>query len=702
MKRLFTFIFVLMALTMGAKAEELSVTYKAGEVRLTMSTTERNVFSTLLLLGELQLQEGYGDEMQVYDKTGNKLLMSLSAYMVVSDDVTPEDNIVHELTSDDWNVLDTQNAELAQTLRSQNINKVSMLFHGSTATEDVNIEISNGMPIAAISEANGYCFNALMALGVLQTQLDGDKMVYARNGKSLFYMSGDSPVTAVFNICDGVTTADNFTYELTTEDRQVLGDVEMPGTAGQTLGDLLEEVKSISITFVGVPEDTSFDPYTTPLTFEPLTDGTTVTISNPLGLTIEYSTDGGSAWTTASASTISISGIAAGAKVCLRGNNAAYGQPNNDASKAVNITFDKDCYVYGNVMSLISSTGYASLTTLTSTNTFQNLFGNNDHFVSHTTRNLVLPATTLTQGCYNGMFARSTISRAPELPATTIARECYRNMFYACPNLKAAPALPATTMDYECYYGMFESCIALTEAPELPATQLDMYCYDNMFRGCTALTKAPQLLPATTLEYGCYEYMFGQCTSLVTAPALPATTLATNCCKAMFYGCTALINAPELPATTLADNCYVSMFYGCSSLEKAPELSASTLVSGCYNYMFAKCTKLNYVKCLATDLTANNADADWQRGTNEWLYGVAPTGTFVKAEGVDAWTIGVSGIPTGWTVEEVSTGIESLNMTHSQSEGTWYTLDGRKVSGVPTKPGVYVVGGRKILIGNKR
>ncbi|MBQ6204694.1 MAG: leucine-rich repeat protein [Prevotella sp.] len=696
LKRALLSLFALVTIITGASAQDLSVTYKAREVRLTMSLTERNVIFTLFYLGELQLQEGYGDEILVYNKAGDKQLMSIANYLTVSDDVSSDDNVEHVLTTDDWAVLDEKNATLAQTLRSQDVEKVSLLFKGSTATKEVTIQITEGGSATAMTQEDGYCMMALTTFGVLTQQIDGEKMVYARNGEPLFYLSGDSPATAVFKLCDGVSEDDNFTYVITDEDRQSVAEAEVPGTAGKTLADLIEDVKSISMSFVGGSPSAPFDPYTTPLTFEPLVDGTTVIVSNPRGLTIEYSINGGSTWSSTSATNIAIDNLAAGTKVCLRGDNAAYGMANNDASQAVNIKFDKDCYVYGNVMSLVSSTGFATLTKLTDTNTFQNLFGGNDHFFSHSTKDLVLPATTLTQGCYNGMFARATISRAPELPATTAVRSCYYRMFYACPNLKVAPALPATTMDYDCYHGMFESCIALEEAPELPAMQLDWYCYDNMFRGCTALTKAPHL-PATTLEYGCYEYMFGQCTNLETAPALPATTLAVNCYNAMFYLCSALVNAPELPATTLADNCYASMFYGCSSLEKAPELPAPILVTGCYNYMFGKCTKLNYVKCLATDLSVNSSDKDWQRGTNEWLYNVADKGTFIKAEGVNDWTIGTGGIPEGWTTEEVSTGISNLTQNRSLGE-TWYTLSGRRLSGNPTAAGIYVKRGKKTVV----
>ena len=453
------------------------------------------------------------------------------------------------------------------------------------------------------------------------------------------------------------------------------------------------EVLSVTYKAGEVPSESStFDPYTTPLTFEALEDETTISIDNKLGKTIEYSTDGGSTWVSTSEMSIAISGIAAGTKVCLRGDNAAYGTLSGDGTT---IKFDKDCYVYGNVMSLISSTGFATLTTLAGDAAFRKMFNNNVHFVSHNTKDLVLPATTLTYGCYNSMFAGSTIRRAPELPATTIARDCYYAMFTYCKNLKAAPALPATKMEQDCYHGMFEGCQALTEAPALPATELDWNCYENMFRS-TDLTEGPAL-PATELAYGCYEGMFWECKSLTKAPALPATTLANRCYTYMFYMCSSLANAPELPATTLENNCYSSMFYGCTSLEKAPVLPAPVLVTSCYSYMFTNCTKLNFVECLATDLSANNVESEWMWGTCQWLYGVAETGTFIKAEGVNDWTEGVHGIPTGWTVE-TPTGIRTIEKGKSIMGNAIYDLSGRHVANPSNN--IYVVKGKKVIITN--
>jgi hypothetical protein len=120
----------------------------------------------------------------------------------------------------------------------------------------------------------------------------------------------------------------------------------------------------------------------------------------------------------------------------------------------------------------------------------------------------------------------------------------------------------------------------------------------------------------------------------------------------MFQDCTSLVTAPELPATTLVGSCYSQMFFGCISLEIAPELPALVLTKGvsgavtlgCYNNLFYGCTKLRYIKAMFKVLPESLYIANWVKG-------VAPQGTFVKNR-TAAWNAtGVSGIPSGWTVE---------------------------------------------------
>ena len=176
----------------------------------------------------------------------------------------------------------------------------------------------------------------------------------------------------------------------------------------------------------------------------------------------------------------------------------------------------------------------------------------------------------------------------------------------------------------------------------LPATGLTTQCYAGMFGYCTNLTAAPAL-PAETLAEKCYQSMFQGCTSLTAAPALPATTLASNCYRQMFQGCTSLTSVPaKLPAKTLKDYCYKQMFQGCTSLTTSPELPATKLKDYCYQEMFKDCSSLSAVTCLATNKSATLC-------TNNWLSGVAATGTFTRAMGV-TWSTGTDGIPSGWTV----------------------------------------------------
>ena len=299
-----------------------------------------------------------------------------------------------------------------------------------------------------------------------------------------------------------------------------------------------------------------FDARVTPLTFEAINACTvTYSFTDP-SLTVQYCLNG-TDWTDYSAAI----NLAAGGKVAFRGKNDTY---NGHGS----FTCSDDCYLYGNIMSLVTDYttdefAFANNVTLKGIQTFYELFANCTNIKSHDTRDLVLPATTLTN-------------------------LCYENMFSGCTGLTAAPALPATTLAYN--------------------------CYDSMFDGCTGLTIAPAL-PATTLRDICYHSMFRKCTGLTTAPALPATTLVSGCYKSMFQGCIGLTAAPALPATTLVDHCY--------------------------DYMFSDCSNLSSITCLADDSIGNN--------TGGWLFGVADTGTFTRAAGVN-WNDGESGIPGSWTV----------------------------------------------------
>ena len=355
---------------------------------------------------------------------------------------------------------------------------------------------------------------------------------------------------------------------------------------------------------------------------------------------LSYSTNSGITWTTLS-NNANTPTIASGNSIMFKG--SCVPQSSGGIGKFTSTgKFD----VKGNIMSLVYGDNFVGQTSLEGKDyAFMDLFSGNANIIN--AKNMILPATTLAAQCYRSMFNNcSGLKTAPELPATTLADYCYRQMFERCINLTSndLPELPATTLAYACYYCMFRGC-NITSAPELPATNLASWCYYGMF-SATTLTTAPEL-PATSLSNNCYSCMFNYCTGLTMAPELPATTLANACYNNMFGVCTRLTTAPALPATTLATQCYWAMFQGCTSLTTAPELPATTLTNMCYYIMFGGCTNLNSIKCLATDISAEDC-------TSNWVNGVSSSGTFVKNPAMSSWGRGASGIPNNWTVQDAT------------------------------------------------
>ena len=114
----------------------------------------------------------------------------------------------------------------------------------------------------------------------------------------------------------------------------------------------------------------------------------------------------------------------------------------------------------GNIMSLLYGRNFTGSEIKFKNNSFANfyrLFCVCDTLIS--AENLILPATILSEGCYQSMFYGCTsLTEAPQLPATTLSVDCYNAMFYGCSSLTSAPNLPATTLEGRCYKDMFYNC----------------------------------------------------------------------------------------------------------------------------------------------------------------------------------------------------------------------------------------------------
>ena len=238
---------------------------------------------------------------------------------------------------------------------------------------------------------------------------------------------------------------------------------------------------------------------------EALADGMTVALNNTSqGINapandLEYSTDQ-QVWQRLSNNTASPA-INTGERIYLRGNATSAFDGTNGILGMGFFNITQQCNVGGNIMSLLFNDDFEDKTDLTGYD-----------------------------GAFAGLFMIQPIVNASEL------------------------ILPATTLADNCYYGMFQNCASLTTAPALPATTLSMQCYTAMFQNCTSLTAAPAL-PATSLATTCYMYMFMGCSSLTTAPELPATTLVSVCYAGMFYGCSNLNYIKMLATDVSVDEC---------------------------------------------------------------------------------------------------------------------------------------------------
>ena len=342
-----------------------------------------------------------------------------------------------------------------------------------------------------------------------------------------------------------------------------------------------------------------------PLTFEPVSAATTVTVPNSQGLTYEYSTNDGASWTSSSAASVAMS-VSAGQRLMVRRLTGSC------ANEIGTITISQPCLVYGNVHSLF---GFR--------NELTGSFGNSGY------RELFKSQTNLR----NHGFRNICIVPVPGTDKANSLANMFSSMFYGCFSLTTAPVLDLSNFDTSIvvdmgymFNSMFSGCISLTTAPVLDFSNFDTssvrlmdYMFNSMFSGCTSLTTAPDL----ELKYfdassvmnmsNMFNSMFSGCTSLTTGPVLDfsnwnasSVTNMSNMFNSMFSGCTSLTTAPVLDFSsfltsqlTSMNSMFYGMFSGCRSLTTAPDLdlkdfdtSSVTNMSNMFNSMFYGCTSL--------------------------------------------------------------------------------------------------------------
>ena len=254
------------------------------------------------------------------------------------------------------------------------------------------------------------------------------KKVFSLFALMLFAATG-ALAQGTVTIKEGTADADKWTVKSGTT-TVVLGETEVAKDATVTATySGTRHVKSVTAVVKGGAEETVT--LATPLTLEALSDGTIVVKTPKSGM--QYTLNGG----TKTAVTEDAISVTAGDKVQFYGQGTTltsyYG------TKIAGGTAQTK--VYGNIMSLVDETGYATnYTTLSGEKVFYGLFLFNSTLTDAS--GLLLPATTLVESCYAYLFRGcDALTAAPELPATILTESCYYNMFTQCAKLNAVTCL---------------------------------------------------------------------------------------------------------------------------------------------------------------------------------------------------------------------------------------------------------------------
>ena len=231
-----------------------------------------------------------------------------------------------------------------------------------------------------------------------------------------------------------------------------------------------------------IPETTRVDYSTdieeemleTPLSFDIVTGGVIILTvsSSAISRTIQYcKNDGPYSSATVTNTAPHTINVVKGDTLRFKGDNNTYSNGSgyfHFGKRTTTAQFN----VYGNIMSLITSTAFKDKKNFSAARVFQFMFQ-------------LMPGVL---SCANLL-----------LPASDLSNYCYYCMFDSCTNLKKAPKIikADSTGDYGLAY-MFYGCNQLEESPILDISTITAYgCYE-MFRNCSKLNKITCLCDTTS------------------------------------------------------------------------------------------------------------------------------------------------------------------------------------------------------------
>ena len=360
---------------------------------------------------------------------------------------------------------------------------------------------------------------------------------------------------------------------------------------------------------------------TNPMTLTALEAGSTVgySLAGTWGTSrefpvIEYSTDGGSTWSTMVQDTpVTLANV--GDSIQLRsstGDNFAY-----TTSIYTKITGTGQLKLSGNLLSMQQDFAYHQKFTH---NGFMGLFRQNTAIVDASEFIPRVQALSKTY-CLGYLFYGCTgLVTGCQIPDNYVdpnglssVGSCYYDMFYGCASMTRGPdRLPCKYATKSMYYNMFYNCSALEKAPEIDVEFVDNAAnaasvFNGMFYGCSSLVEPPSVIKLKVLGTSCCSKMFQKCTSLAVAPVwilddvadtIGGTSVFANC----FDGCTGLVRGALFSHPLTNEMCpstrsgiFNAMYQGCTGLTTAPDLNVAPgfIAPGTtFQNMFKNCTKI--------------------------------------------------------------------------------------------------------------
>lgn len=260
---------------------------------------------------------------------------------------------------------------------SSSVTSYSSRLHNKCSLMKFNVTTTSNSPICITGMNNKVTVNFATPTA------EGNGFTYGKEGEGVIKMAGGSGSPAVkwAIVLPQDASPASRAY---TADNAYIG--TRPEMAAISADQFLESGFALTV-------NEAFNPYETPLTLEAITEGTIAITSPKSGM--QYTLNGGAKTVVSTSIT-----VAAGDKVAFYGNGTSI-----ISYDGTNITGGTaDCYVYGNIMSLVNETGFSAATILTGAQAFRQLFKDNNQLYNHAAKTLVLPATTLTKNCYYQMF----------------------------------------------------------------------------------------------------------------------------------------------------------------------------------------------------------------------------------------------------------------------------------------------------------